>query len=754
LNKRPAILAIGSLLTLATLICYWPVTTHQFIGLDDHEYIYDNPHVNPGFTWAGVRWAFQTGYASNWHPLTWLSHMGDCQLYGLNPAGHHLTNLLFHIANTLLLFLLLLRLTGPVWRSACVAALFAWHPLHVESVAWASERKDVLSTFFFLLTLLAYARYVEVLRLKSKVQSQKTGSGGQKAETGIQPPESRIQNKASGATPHATRNTARSPVPSSTFAVQSSMFDVRPSSPRFWYWVAVVMFALGLMSKPMLVTLPFVLLLLDFWPLQRLSFLPSLHHSITPTLHHSNAPTFQPSTTPILHLFREKLPFFALALAASVVTYRIQQTGGAVSSLEILPLQSRVANALVVYVRYLLQTLWPAQLAVLYPYSRHLPVGAVVAAGLLLAALSSWFVLRARRQPFLIVGWLWYLGTLVPAIGLVQVGSQAMADRYTYIPSIGLFLLIVWGLNTLSDSWPHKRCWLAAAGTLALAGCLACTWGQLKCWQDSEKLFRHAIAVTTDNYIAYDGLGNALDASGKSDQALACYAEAVRLKPNYPEGQYDLGTTLLKRGRLAEAVEHLTAAVKHNPAFAHAHINLGKALLEQGKLEEAADHLAKAVRLTPDDAEAQYNLGTLLQMQGKPDEAVVCFSEALRLKPDYGEAHGNLGVALMRQGKLSEGATHLAAALDSNPNNPEAHYNLGLALLELNHPREAADQFTEALRLNPDAPGTHYHLALALVREGKPQEALPHAQRARDLALAAGQSALTAKAEALLKQLR
>ena len=724
MNKRPAIFAICSLLTLVTLACYWPVTTHKFIDLDDPRYICDNSHIKAGLTWSGVLWAFGSGYASNWHPLTWISHMGDCQLYGLRPAGHHLTNLLFHIANTLLLFLLLQRMTGPVWRSACVAALFAWHPLHVESVAWASERKDVLSTCLFLLTLWAYVRWVEVQSPRSKVQSQG-------AEDRSHDSESRIQNEA---TPHSSRI---------TFHVSR------------YYLLSLFFFALGLMSKPMLVTLPFVLLLLDYWPLRRLqlSCLQGSRFEVQGSGLDVPAPALDLHSSTLWPLVREKLPFFALALAASVVTYLVQRTGGAVSSLELLPWQSRIANALVVYVRYLSQTLWPAQLAVLYPYSRHLPVGAVVAAGLLLVGLSCWFVLRARRQPFLIVGWLWYLGTLVPTIGVIQVGSQSMADRYTYIPSIGLFLLTVWGLDALLDRWPHKHYWLAAAGTLALAGCLVCTWGQLKCWQDSERLYRHAIAATADNCIAYDGLGNALGAAGQPDQALACYAEAVRLKPNYAEGQYDLGTALMNRGSLEEAVQHLAAAVKYNPAFAHAHINLGKALLEQGKRDEAADHLSKAVRLTPDDAEAQYNLGTVLQMQGKADEAIVCFSEALRLNPEYGEAHGNLGVALITQGKLGEGAIHLASASRLNPNNPQAHDNLGLAILELKHPSEAADQFTEALRLNPDAPGAHYHLALALVRQDKPKEALPHAQKARDLALAAGQSALAAKAEELLKQL-
>ena len=682
MKRRPAIFAICSLLALVTLACYWPVTAHKFVSLDDHEYIYENPHVKAGLTWSGVLWAFQSGYASNWHPLTWISHMLDCQLYGLNPAGHHLTNLVFHTANTLLLFLLLQRITGSLWRSACVAALFAWHPLHVESVAWASERKDVLSTFFFLLTIWAYARYAK--------------GGSENAE---------CRN-----TQHATRNTRHA---------------------SRYYILSLSLFVLGLMSKPMVVTLPFVLLLLDLWPLQRLQ-LPALQGSrfkLPPPSavllrrtggsgFEAPTPVLTPQSSTLWPLVREKLPFFALALAASVVTYLVQQTGGAVSSLDILPLQSRLANALVVYVRYISQCLWPAHLAAIYPYSRHLPVGAVVAAGLLLAGLSAWFALRTRRHPFLMVGWLWYLGTLVPTIGLIQVGSQSMADRYMYIPSIGLFLVVVCGVDTLPGSWPHKRYLLAAAGTLALGGCLVCTWCQLKYWQDSERLYRHAIAATTDNYIAYDGLGNALGTSGKVEEAIACYAEAVRLKPNYPEGQYDLGSTLMKQGRLDEAVQHLTAAVKHDQAFAHAHINLGATLLKQGKL----------------------------------DEAIVCFSEALRLNPDYGEAHGNLGIALMRQGKLSEGAAHLSAALRLNPNNPEAHYNLGLALLELNHPRDAADQFAEALRLNPDAAGPHYHLAIALIRQEKTKEALAHAEKARDLALAAGQTALAAKADELLKQ--
>ena len=694
MRKPRAIFVVCVLLTLVTLACYWPVTGHKFVSFDDDQYIRDNPHLRGGLTAAGFCWAFQSGYAGNWHPLTWLSHMADCQLYGLNPAGHHLTSLLFHLANSLLLFGLLQRWTGALWRSAFLAALFAWHPVHVESVAWAAERKDVLSTFFFLLTLGAYGRFAEVRSPKSEVPELLAG-------------------------PCCTPDAAR----------------ITHHTSRTFYVMALLFFALGLMSKPMVVSLPFVLLLLDYWPLQRLEHLDRGMRGKA-----------------LWPLIREKLPFFALALAASVVTYWVQQAGGAVSSLEVVPWQSRISNAVVVYVRYLSQTLWPADLAFLYPYSRHLGVGSAVGAALLLAALSAWFLLRARRQPFLIVGWLWFLGTLVPTIGLVQVGSQSMADRYMYIPSIGLSLLIVWGLDALLASWRHERWFLATAGAVALVACVICTRRQLTYWQDSESLFRRAIAVTPDNYIAYDGLGSALEALGKTDEALACYSESVRLKPQYPEGQYDLGTALMKLGRLDAAVLHLAAAVKSNPAFAHAYINLGKALLEQGRLGEAEANLSKAVRLTPEDPEAQYNLGTVLLVQARPDAAVACFSEALRLNPDYAEAHGNLGVTLMRQGKPGQGAVHLAAALRLTPDNAQAHNNLGLALLELKQPGEAAAHFSEALRLNPQAPGPHYHLALALARQDKVPEALAHARSARDLATAAGQPALAAKAEEFLKQ--
>jgi Flp pilus assembly protein TadD len=659
LQTKPSAVAICLALALVTAILYWPITGHDFVSIDDQEYIQENSHVTPGLTWSGIAWAFETGYASNWHPLTWVSHMLDCTLYGLRPGGHHLTNLLLHAADTLLLFLLLNQMTRAPWRSAFVAALFAWHPLHVESVAWASERKDVLSTLFWLLTTMAYVRYVR-------------GSGTD-----------------------------------------------QPRS-RAWYYVALICFALGLMCKPMLVTLPCALLLLDFWPLNRRERTPR-----------SDGATTQPQ--PWAHLIIEKLPFFALAGVASVVTYLVQATGGAVTSLEIIPPSARLANALLAYCRYLGKTLWPANLAIIYPYVKNWPPGLVLATAALLVALSAVFVLRARRSPWLIVGWLWFLGTLVPTIGLVQVGSQAMADRYMYVPGIGLFILVVWGAADLLGTSSHGRMVAGAIGLVALAACVGVTQAQIRYWRDGETLFRHAVAVTRGNYIALNGLGGAVDHLGRKDEALDLYSQAVALNPHYPEGQYNLGTSLMDHGRLDDAVAHLRLAIADNPRYAQAQNNLGKALLELGHPDEAVAHLSQAVALSPDYAEAHYNLGTLLLKQSKLPDAVGEFTVALRLKPAYAEAHSNLGVALMRLGRPAEGAGQLAEAVHLDPANPQARSNLGLALLERNQPAEAAEQLSEAARLDPANPAIRYHLGLALARQQQPAKAVPQYREAARL---------------------
>jgi hypothetical protein len=531
-------------LVLVTAALYWPMTHHQCINVDDEQYITGNPHVRAGLTWSGIVWAFESQEASNWHPLTWISHMLDCRFFGLNPGGHHLTNLLFHAANPLLLFLLLRQLTGVLWRSAFVAALFAWHPLHVESVAWAAERKDVLSAFFWILALMAYARYARRV------------TSGMCAGTQADP--------------------ASSPV---------------TRHPSLHYFLALLFFACGLMSKPMVVTLPFVLLLLDFWPLNRLQF--------------------QSSGRAVASLVFEKLPFFALALAGSVVTYLIQKAGGAVWSVAALPLHARVANALLAYVRYLAKTFWPADLAIIYPHPRHWPVMAVIGAALMLAIWSVLFLRRARQNPYLPAGWFWFLGTFIPAIGLVQVGSQSMADRYTYLPGIGLFILIVWGLNDFSNHQPQGRKMAILIGSLALAGCLACTGIQLTYWQSSITLLRHAIEVTKDNFVAWNFLGRALDDAGNKDGALLRYAESVRLESRYPQAQY----------------------------------NLGMAWLNRGRAEKACEPLAAAVRLVPDDAEARYYFGLAL-MDNKPAGAVEHYRQALRLTPEFPEAKAALNEIL------------------------------------------------------------------------------------------------------------
>jgi Flp pilus assembly protein TadD len=634
-------------LAIITLLCYWPATHDAFVILDDNHYISDNPHVTTGLSWSNAAWAFTTDYFCNWHPLTWISFMIDFQFYGANAGGFHLTNVILHVANTLLLFLLLQAMTGRFWPSAMVAALFAWHPLHVESVAWVSERKDVLSAFFWITTIMIYVKYVEVCRaIKDETRS-----------------ESQVASKR-----------------------------IR----IFFYLLTLLSFVLGLMSKPMLVTLPCVLLLLDYWPLKRTSI----------------ALEFSSSSKLVV----EKVPFFALALGASVVTYIVQKAGGAVAPLETNPLGDRVANALISYVRYIGKTFWPVDLSVRYAYPSHWPLGLVAGAAGLLMVLTLFFVVRAARQPFLLVGWLWFVGTLVPVIGLVQVGAQSMADRYTYIPSIGLFVLLVWGLDELAASWKFKQAVLAGTGAAVLAACLLCTHLQLRCWQDSETLFRQALTSDPDNYLAMDGLGKALEDKGRTEEALASYSKAVSLQPNFSDGQYNLGTLLMVLGRMEEAVEHLKAAIAINPRSAEAHNNLGRAFINLGKLDEAAVQLARVLELKPKDPAAYNYLASVRLMQSRLDEAMVLLDKALELDPGFAEARRNLGVALIQKGNTNGALAQFSRAVQLMPGNAELHFNLGLALFDENQAAAAATQFNEAVRLNARDSRFHYRLARALAR--------------------------------------
>jgi protein O-mannosyl-transferase len=573
-------LVIGIALALATALLYLPMLWHGFLIYDDPDYITGNEQVRAGLTWPGIVWAFQGGHAANWHPLTWISHMLDCQLFGLHPAGHHLTNLLLHTANSVLLFVWLNQLTGATWRSAFVAALFAWHPMHVESVAWAAERKDVLSAFFWMLTLLAYTRYAR-------------------------------KRSASGRAPAAdAANVAR--------------------FPAFDYFLALFFLACGLLSKPMVVTLPFVLLLLDFWPLQRFGG--------------------EGAKSVLQGLILEKIPFFALTLASCLITFVVQHSAGAFWSTASLPVSFRLANAMMAYLRYISKLFWPTDLSLIYPYPHHWPTAGVVGAVLVLAALSAVFVLQAKRFPYLAVGWLWYLGTMVPVIGLVQVGLQSMADRYMYLPSVGLFILFVWGANDLAQT-PRLKKIAAVAGGAALAGCLAVTSVQLRYWQDSVSLLWHSVKVTNNNYAAMDSLGLALDNAGKTDAALKLFETCVQLEPDYPPGQFDLGMALLEKGRDNEASNHLAIAARFYPRHPVVQFDFGTYLLEHGRPAEAATHFHAALAAKPDFAEAHNGLGQALLAQAKTNAAIAQFTEAVRLKPDYTEARQNLARALGKPAK-------------------------------------------------------------------------------------------------------
>jgi tetratricopeptide (TPR) repeat protein len=625
-------LLVCILLLVSTLAVYWPVQGHDFVNLDDNLYVTDNRHVQAGLTWEGIVWAFSSSQASNWHPLTWLSHMLDCELFGLDPQGHHLTSSLLHAANSILLFLLFSRMTGALWRSAFVAALFALHPLHVESVAWISERKDVLSTFFWILTMWSYVRYV--------------------------------------ASPGAGR-----------------------------YLLVFLLLAFGLMAKPMLVTLPFVLLLMDYWPLGRIQF----GHSGNP-IQNRNGAGYQRS--PTLHLVWEKAPLIALSAASSIVTFLMQHSGGAVQSSTLFPMEARVANALVAYVSYIGKMIWPRNLAVFYPHPGNIVVWKAMAAGLLILALSVLVIRGARRYPYLSAGWLWYLGTLVPVIGLVQIGAQSMADRYTYVPFIGLFVMIAWGVTQLTARWRFRHLVLSVSAGLVLTALMICTRMQAGYWQNSVSLFEHAVNVTDDNYLAHVSLGIALYEQGRVDEAIAHYNQSMQINTNYPIAHNSLGAALLRKGEFEEAIPHFSRALEIDPKAEGALANLQTALQQIGTTtDEAASHNLKAIALAG---------------EGKLDEAIVELSKALRLKPKFAEAHYNMGNALAGQDKLDEAIDHFSEAILIKPDYPEAHNNLGILLARKGKLDDAVDHFSEALRIRPDFAEAQNNLKRSSQRTRKP----------------------------------
>ena len=615
---------LGLLLFLCVAGIFLRATADDFITYDDPVYVTKNVHVTGGLTWANVRWAFSTTEASNWHPLTWLSHMADCQLFGLHPWGHHLTSVLLHALNAVLLFVVLRRMTGAVWRSLFVAALFGLHPLHVESVAWVAERKDVLSTAFLMLVLWAYARRAELAQAR------------------------------------------------------------RPGAGIFYGW-ALLFFALGLMCKPMLVTLPCVLLLLDYWPLNRWA---------------------GSSTSARWTLLVEKIPFFLLSAAASAVTLFAQGRGGTVASIEDYPWPVRLANALIAYCRYLGKCFVPAKLAVFYPsFSTQPPLWETLLAGALLVGITAATVVLIRRRPYLLVGWLWFVGTLVPVIGLIQIGGQSMADRYTYVPLIGVFIMAAWTAGDAAAAWPHRRSVPSLASGAIVAVLAVLTFRQLGYWKDGISLFRHAVAVTENNWVAHANLAATLSKSsaagagaefqetmrilstfaetydrkgvelertpGHASEAIKEFRTAIRILPVLAEPHYNLGTALAKiPGRRPEAIEEFRTAVRLKPGFAEAHYNLGAALAGTlGGLTEAAREYEIVTRLQPDNFDAHFRLGLLLSgMPGREGRCIVAYQAAIRLKPDSYEAHFNLGLVLAGiPGQKAEALRQFEAALQAKP---------------------------------------------------------------------------------------
>lgn len=593
------------LLISVTLGIYYQTSDHEFINYDDPSYIINNPYVNSGLTINNITWAFTSIHASNWHPVTWLSHMLDIELFGLESKGHHIVNLIFHLTNTLLLYFLLFGTTKSHWKSSFVAALFALHPLHVESVAWIAERKDVLSAFFFFITLNLYRLYAN-----------------------------------------------------------------RPSNSR--YILALIAFSIGLMSKPMLVTLPFILILMDYWPLQRLSC--SINNEyVSPITEIKNR------NEHFIKIMVEKIPFFCLSFISCIITYYAQSRGGAIAKIKLVPISFRFLNSLIAYANYIFKMILPLNLSVIYPLPDTITILHGLATGFLLFAISTISIRMGRRHPYLIVGWLWYIGMLVPVIGLVQVGRQSMADRYTYLPLTGLFIIVAWGVPSIIPKVRYRNMLLFIISVLLLVMYSLFTWFQIGYWKNSFTLFRHATQAIPKNHVAYNLLGSTYTQSGMLDEAIYIYSEALRISPDDEEAISGIGVALAKKGDLEGATSYFRKAVYLEPNSAECHSNLGFALSQQGQETDRIRHLLEAIRLqpgNPKNAEIHFHIGTSFAAQGKIDQSIDHFVKAIRIKPNFVEAHYNLGVAHAKQGKWDQAIVSFSMALQLKPDLPEAILSL------------------------------------------------------------------------------
>jgi tetratricopeptide (TPR) repeat protein len=643
--SRYQALAICTFLLLAVGLAFGQTVGHDFINLDDNKYVYENPLLAHGLSVQGIVGAFTQSIAANWVPLTWISFMVDRQLYGFHAGGYHLTNVVLHAATAMLLFLALCRLTGRVWPSALVAALFAIHPLRAESVVWVTERKDVLSGLCFMLTLAAYEDYVR----------------------------------------H------------------------RPSLVR--YLAVMALFSLGLLSKAMLVTLPLVLLLLDYWPLGRFAARPCRGAPPQKTPSHGDearTPGGENFMEAVLgrfplpwQLLIEKLPLLLLVAIVGVVTVSVQ--GQALGANDFIPWQWRINNALISYVRYLGQLFFPVGLAVLYPPGvLHFPLWKVLGSVLILLGVTAAALVWRRKYPYLLVGWLWYLGMLLPVIGLLHVGITAQADRFTYLTEIGPCIALVWAAADACRSWSVRGWACGMASALMLAVLMGCAWRQTSFWHDSETLWNHTLACTSGNCVAHNSLGVFLVGQGRLDEAKTHYQASLEIDPQDVDPRLNLASVLAAEGRFEEAVACYQKALQIQPDFAKGHCDLGDLLAHLGRLDEALDQYRKASELQPDDPLAHRNLGDLLGRLGRFDEALAHFQKALEITPDDPDTHNNFGLTLQAQGNMKAAMAQFERALEIQPNNAEAHYNVGVVLGGQGRFHEAMNHCRQALKIKPD----------------------------------------------------
>ncbi len=655
-KKTPAKLLVVALLIVATVALYWPVHKFVFLGFDDGDYMTENPDVKAGLTADSIKWAFGLSFAGNWHPVTWLSHMLDCQLFGVESGPHHLVNVALHAANAVLLFLFLCRFTKALWRSAFVAGVFALHPVHVESVAWISERKDVLSLFFFVLTLWAWCGYAEA----RAARPQRSG--------------------------------------------------------RLSYVLALVFCALGLMSKPMLVTLPCVLLLMDVWPMRRLSL---------------DAKTLRPAA--LLPFVVEKIPFFLFSAVSCVLTVVAQSRGGAVATTEIISIQYRIVNALASYLKYIGKIFWPAKLSAFYPLPNQMEYGlAALSLGIIIGVAALAWKWRQSR-PYLVTGWLWYVGTLVPVIGLIQVGTQGMADRYTYIPSIGLTIAFVWLVADWVGSNRAGQAGLAVAGVAVLCACVPLTARQVMTWKDTETVFDHARKVTERNYVALTMLGGFLENDGKQKEAIPLFEEAITYAPHYAGAWFGLATAQCLEGNTAEGMKNYETAIQLSPADPQIRNAYAVALINQNRTEEAEKVLRETLAIRPNWAQGHLHLGVVLGGQGKMEEAMQHYEAAVRYKPEADFTHNGYAEALLKARLVPQAIEEFQIALKLNPKLVEARRKLAGALVENNQIAAAAEQYSAVLAVSPTNAYALDGMGYTLAMRNRIDEAMPYFVKSLEL---------------------